>query len=53
MAEDQEQNQTETKQAARPAYGLNSEGELLHQIASADIQKDLAKKKKKGKQFCL
>lgn len=47
MAEDQEQNQTETKQAARPAYGLNSEGELLHQIASADIQKDLAKKKKK------
>ena len=47
MAEDTEQNQTETKQAARPAYGLNSEGELLHQIASADIQQDATKKKKK------
>ena len=47
MAEDTEQNQTETKQAARPAYGLNSEGELLHQIASADIQQDSTKKKKK------
>ncbi len=47
MAEDREQNQTETKQTARPAYGINSEGELLQQIASADIQKDLAKKKKK------
>ena len=47
MAEENEQNQTEAKKTARPAYGLNSEGELLQQIASADIQKDLAKKKKK------
>ena len=47
MAEENEQNQAENKTAARPAYGLNSEGELLHQIASSDVRTDLAKKKKK------
>ncbi len=47
MSEEKEQSQTEQKTAARPAYGISGEGELLHQIASADIQKDMAKKKKK------